>query len=103
VIAGNTPFAERYAYDPHGNLLSLPHLGGAHPAPNLHWDHRDQLRQADLPGEGTIYGSSDYLGGWLKNADSLVSTGFVVISHESQEMTENVRGAIVLVDGPDWL
>jgi RHS repeat-associated protein len=57
-LGGLAP-AERYVYDAHGNMTRMPHLGGGvHPAPNLHWDYRDQLRQADLVG-GTAYYTYD--------------------------------------------
>jgi RHS repeat-associated protein len=46
--AGNTPQPETYLHDIHGNMLRMPHLGGGQPGPNMHWDYKDQLRQADL-------------------------------------------------------
>lgn len=46
--SGNVP-AERYAYDAHGNMLSMPHL------PTMQWDSQDQLTQIDLGGGGTAY------------------------------------------------
>ena len=33
----------------------MPHLGGADPDPNMHWDYKDQLSQADMAGGGTAY------------------------------------------------
>lgn len=51
---GHTP-TEVYAHDAHGNMLRMPHLGGGRPSPNMHWDHKDQLRQTDLGGGGTAY------------------------------------------------
>lgn len=53
--AGNTSQPETYLHDAHGNMLRMPHLGGARPGPNMHWDYKDQLRQADLGGGGTAY------------------------------------------------
>jgi RHS repeat-associated protein len=53
-VGNNNPSVERYVYDAHGSMIRMPHLGGAHPAPNMHWDYRDQLRQTDLGG-GTAY------------------------------------------------
>jgi RHS repeat-associated protein len=47
--------AERYRHDAHGKLVRMPHLGGADPVQNMHWDERDQLRQVDLAGGGTAY------------------------------------------------
>jgi RHS repeat-associated protein len=41
--------AESYAYDAHGNMLTMPHLQ------SMQWDFRDQLRQIDLGGGGTAY------------------------------------------------
>ena len=46
---------EPYQHDAHGNMLRMPHLGGALPGPNMHWDYKDQLRQADLGGGGTAW------------------------------------------------
>jgi RHS repeat-associated protein len=61
-LNGGAP-AERYVYDAHGNMTRMPHLGGGvHPAPNLHWDYRDQLRQADLVGAGAAYYTYDAAG-----------------------------------------
>ena len=54
-VGNNNPPPERYVYDAHGSMTRVPHLGGAHPAPNIHWDYKDQLRQADLGGGGTAY------------------------------------------------
>ena len=61
-------------YDAHGNMIRMPHLGGAHPAPNMHWDYRDQLRQTDLGGGGTAYYVYDAAGQrvrkvWEKSAE----------------------------------
>ena len=70
----NNPPAERYVYDAHGNMIRMPHIGGAHPAPNMHFDYRDQLRQADLSGGGTVYCAYDAAGRrvrkvWEKSAN----------------------------------
>ena len=54
-VGNSNPPPERYVYDAHGNMLRMPHLGGAHPDPNMHWDYQDQLRQTDLGGGGTAY------------------------------------------------
>jgi RHS repeat-associated protein len=54
-VGNGNPATERYIHDAHGNLTRMPHLGGAHPNPNMHWDYRDQLRQTDLEGGGTAY------------------------------------------------
>jgi RHS repeat-associated protein len=51
----NSPILEQYEYDPHGNMTRMPHLGGAHPDPNIRWDYLDQLCQTDLGGGGTAY------------------------------------------------
>jgi len=65
---------ETYTHDAHGNMTRMPHLGGAHPAPNMHWDYRDQLRQTDLGGGGTAYYVYDAAGQrvrkvWEKSAN----------------------------------
>ncbi len=46
---------ESYAHDAHGNMIRMSHLGGAHPADNLHWDFEDQLERVDLRGGETAY------------------------------------------------
>ena len=38
-----------YGYDPHGNMLHMPHLQ------QMRWDYKDQLRQVDLGGGGAAY------------------------------------------------
>jgi RHS repeat-associated protein len=53
-VGTDDPIVERYAYDAHGNVVRMPHLGGADPGQNMHWDYRDRLQQADLGG-GTMY------------------------------------------------
>ncbi|PKH01306.1 toxin [Psychromonas sp. MB-3u-54] len=54
-VGSNIRCEERFAYDAHGNITRMPHLGGANPGPNMHWDYRDQLRQSDLGGGRTVY------------------------------------------------
>src|SRR5262249_16090582 len=44
-----------YLHDAHGNVLRMPHLGGGSPGPNMSWDYKDRLLQADLGGGGTSY------------------------------------------------
>jgi RHS repeat-associated protein len=51
----DTTTPERYRHDEHGNMIRLPHLGGADPAPNLLWNERDHLRQVQLGGGGTAF------------------------------------------------
>jgi RHS repeat-associated protein len=73
-IGNNNPLVERYVHDAHGNMTRMPHLGGAHPGPNMHWDYRDQLRQTDLGGGGTAYYVYDAAGqrvrkAWEKSAN----------------------------------
>jgi RHS repeat-associated protein len=45
----------KLVHDVHGNIIRMPHLGGTHPEPNMHWDFEDQLQQVDLKGGGTAY------------------------------------------------
>ncbi|MCC2314104.1 SpvB/TcaC N-terminal domain-containing protein, partial [Cellulomonas xiejunii] len=52
--AAAQPKVEPVEHDAHGNASYVSHLGGAHPDPNLHWDHRDRLRRAELIGGGTV-------------------------------------------------
>lgn len=54
-VGSNNPELEPYVYDAHGNMTRMPHMGGAHPDPNMQWDYVDQLRQTDLGGGGTAY------------------------------------------------
>lgn len=54
-VGNNNPPVERYVHDAHGNIIRVPHLGGAHPDANMHWDYRDRLRQSNLGGGGTAY------------------------------------------------
>ena len=46
---------EPYEHDVHGNLVRMPHLAGGAAGPNMHWDHNDHLRQADLGGGGASF------------------------------------------------
>ncbi|KAJ9414782.1 virulence plasmid 65kDa B protein-domain-containing protein [Fusarium oxysporum] len=63
-VGSNDPATERYAYDAHGNIILMPHLGN--PANqqegNMHWDYKDQLRQVELGGGGTAYYTYDARG-----------------------------------------
>jgi RHS repeat-associated protein len=54
-IGNGNPVIECYVHDAHGNMIRMPHLGGVHPAPNMVWDYRDQLRQIDLGGGGGAF------------------------------------------------
>ncbi|NEN88687.1 MAG: toxin [Okeania sp. SIO3H1] len=64
IIAGTTPQVEPYLHDAHGNMMQMPHLAKhTDPdAPNMHWDYKDQLHQADLGGGGTAYYTYDTSG-----------------------------------------
>jgi RHS repeat-associated protein len=73
-VGNNNPPLERYVHDAHGNMIRMPHLGGAHPDRNMHWDYRDQLRKAELGGGGTAYYVYDAAGQrarkvWEKSAN----------------------------------
>jgi RHS repeat-associated protein len=54
-VGGNDPPVERYVYDAHGNMIRMPHLGGAHPDANTRWDYRDQMCHTALGGGGGAY------------------------------------------------
>ena len=58
-VGNGVPSSERYAHDAHGNMVRMPHFGGAHPDANMHWDHRDRLLRIDLGGGGTAYYTYD--------------------------------------------
>ena len=46
---------EPYQYDPHGNVVRMPHLDGGQPGRNLHHDFKDHLHRVDLGGGGTAH------------------------------------------------
>ena len=74
MVGNGNPITERYGHDAHGNMTRMPHLGGTHPDPNMHWGYRDQLHQADLGGGGTAYYAYDAAGQrvrkvWEKSAN----------------------------------
>ena len=52
--SGANPQTDVYEHDPHGNMVRLPHLGGA-AGRNVHWDYRDRLRQTDLASGSTSF------------------------------------------------
>ncbi|MGB5710352.1 MAG: RHS repeat-associated core domain-containing protein, partial [Waterburya sp.] len=56
-LTGNNPIVSSYIHDAHGNMIRMPHLANHADAttPNMHWDYKDQLQQADLGGGGTAY------------------------------------------------
>lgn len=55
VGSGIAAAPETYLHDAHGNMLRMPHLGGGGAGPNMHWNYRDQLWQADLGGGGVAF------------------------------------------------
>lgn len=57
---------QHYVHDAHGNMVRMPHLGGAHPTANMFWDYRDQLQKCDLGGGGTAYYTYDAAGQRLR-------------------------------------
>ena len=61
------PVPEPYQHDAHGNIVRMPHLGIGLPGPNMHWDYKDQLRQADLGG-GTVFYVYDASGQRVRKA-----------------------------------
>jgi hypothetical protein len=58
----NEVYSTGDGYDAHGNMLFLPQLGTAGAASNLKWDHRNQLRDADLGAIGFLHCSYDDTG-----------------------------------------
>jgi RHS repeat-associated protein len=52
---GASSVSEPYLHDVHGNMIRMPHLGGGFSGPNMHWDFRDRLRQADLGSATAAY------------------------------------------------
>jgi len=59
-VGGNP--AETYDHDAHGNMIRMPHLGGADPAGNMAWNERDQLARVSLGGGGKAYYMYDAAG-----------------------------------------
>ena len=73
VVGNNNPPVERYVYDAHGNMIRMPHLGGAHPNPNMHWDYQDQLHQTNRGGGGTTFYTYDVAGQRVRKVTELES------------------------------
>jgi RHS repeat-associated protein len=103
-VGGST---QRYRYDAHGNTTRMPNLGGAFPAPNMRWDHRDQLCEVDLGGGGTAYYVYDASGErvrkvWEKSAslteERLYLSGFEIF-RTSQAGEQLVRETLHVMDG----
>jgi RHS repeat-associated protein len=67
------PVREPYTYDAHGNTIRMPHLGGPVSGPNMYWDFKDQLRQADLGGGGMAYYVYDSTGQRVRKVIELQS------------------------------
>lgn len=105
---------EPYRHDAHGNMVRMPHLGGASTGPNLHFDHRDRLRRSDLGGGGTAYYVYDasgqrvrkvwekspglieeriYLGGFelFRRHGGAIGTGAVELERETLHITDDRR------------
>ena len=57
---------ERYEHDRHGSMVRMPHVGGGAAGPNLHWDHADRLRAANLGGGGEAFYAYDATGGRVR-------------------------------------
>jgi RHS repeat-associated protein len=61
-IGNSNPAVADYAYDAHGNMVRMPHLGGANRDPNMCWDYRDQLCRTGSGGNDTEYYAYDATG-----------------------------------------
>ncbi|WP_232379776.1 RHS repeat domain-containing protein [Polyangium fumosum] len=48
-----TEFSATYTYDEHGSMTTMPHLDG------IEWDFKDQKREVDKGGGGTVYFTYD--------------------------------------------
>ncbi len=111
---------ETYAYDAHGNMLRMPHLGSGQSGPNMFWNFKDQLRQTDLGGGGTAYYVYDtsgqrvrkvwekasnlveeriYLGGFeiFRKHNAPVGTGSVTLERETLHVMDD-KQRIALVE-----
>lgn len=53
--SGSNPTLEPYQHDTHGNIVRMPHLGAGLIGPNVLWDYKDRLYQADKGGSTTFY------------------------------------------------
>jgi RHS repeat-associated protein len=106
-VGSNVPPVARYVYDAHGNMTRMPHLGGAHPTPNMHWDYRDQLQQTDLGGGGTAYYVYDAAGQrvrkvWEKSAalvEERIYLGGFEIFRRRQGVQRLERESLHIMDG----
>lgn len=78
-VANGVDRAEAYESDAHGNLVRMPHVGGA--GHNLHWDENDRLRRADLGGGGTAHYAYDAAGERVRK---------VVESHSGTRQRERI-------------
>jgi RHS repeat-associated protein len=54
-LSADSPTTHVYQHDNHGNMVRMPHLGGASRGSNMHWDFRDHLCRAELGGGGSAY------------------------------------------------
>ena len=54
--AAESVYPQVYTYDPHGNMIRMPHLANhKNAAANMHWDFEDQLQSVDLGGGGKAH------------------------------------------------
>jgi RHS repeat-associated protein len=53
---GAGQFSAQYTHDAHGNMTAMPHLS------SIGWDFKDQKREVDLGGGGTVYFTYDVAG-----------------------------------------
>lgn len=66
--------AEEYHYDPHGNMVHMPHLSGSDPDKNMHWNFRDQLKKIELGGGGEAFYIYDASGERVKKVVEKTAT-----------------------------
>jgi RHS repeat-associated protein len=115
VMGNGLDHTEPYAYDSHGSVTSMPHLG------TLDWDFQDRLHRVDLGGGGTaffVYDASGervrkviesqsgtrrkeriYLGGFEVDREYDATGATVVLERESLQVADDTQ-RIALVETP---
>jgi YD repeat-containing protein len=111
-VGGSAPVTDTYLYDEHGNVRRMPHLWNpANPqTPNMHWNHKDQLRQVDLGGGGTVYYTYDGSGQrvrkvWEKSTslidERIYLSGFEIFRRRNRGTVTRERETLRVTAGED--
>ncbi|WP_217639777.1 SpvB/TcaC N-terminal domain-containing protein [Arthrobacter sp. ok909] len=105
-LGGNGATEQNFLYDAQGNMIRMPHLANPYPAPNMTWDHRNQLVRIQ-PGTGTVYYVYDGAGQrlrkvWEKSANLVeerIYIGGVEIYRRRQGAERLERHTLHIMDG----